>query len=521
MKKIYYATLFLLCTLHISAQENIYLEEVFSDISVTQNQVYGVNATIVAFPLPGVGQAIPQPLVFDLYQPTENTATLRPLIIYFHTGNFLPYPQNNSVNGTIRDSTVVTMAKRLASAGYVVASADYRLGWTPTAPSKDERVFTLINAAYRGVQDANTAIRYFKKTVVEGGNPWKIDTSRIVLFGDGTGGYISMNTAALDDYNKIPSASNGKFLLADDQGNIIPMVLESVNGNIEGTSYGVIPAGGLPHLPFPENDTLNYPNHVGYSSDFAVAVNLGGAIGDTAWIDPGQPPVISVHVPYDPFAPYVEGIVVVPVTPPLEVVEVQGSYLNAYLKNQYGTNSMLTPTNVTSLQFEVTDVANSRNDELEGLFPIYGTGGPFDSAPWTFWDPATNVNSAAGFLQNPDMTKQKAVTYMDSILAYVLPRLYKAMDLAELVSTEEVLSADQINFITYPNPGTTEVFISTHKQYPIRDLHVYDLKGVLVGSLRDVNDNYARLNVRNLAPGQYLVQLRFDEGTAARQIIIK
>lgn len=47
--------------------------------------------------------------------------------------------------------------------GYVVASVDYRLGWDPVNTSKDIRVFSLINAAYRGVQDASTCIRFSKR----------------------------------------------------------------------------------------------------------------------------------------------------------------------------------------------------------------------------------------------------------------------------------------------------------------------------------------------------------------------
>lgn len=517
MRKIYFAALYVISSFALNAQDNVFLEEVYTDVTVSRNHVYSVNATVLYFSL--FQEAVAEPQIFDLYQPAGDTSALRPLIIYFHTGNFLPYPQNTSVNGTLRDSTVVTMANKLARSGYVVASATYRKGWNPVAPSKDERVLTLINAAYRGVQDANTAVRYFKKSVVEDGNPWRIDTSRIVLFGDGTGGYITLNTSALDAYIKIPTASNGKFLLSDSLGNFYPMVIEAVNGDIEGKLVGINP--GIPFLPFPVGDTLNYPNHVEYSSDFAVGVNLGGAIGDTAWVDPGQPPVISVHVPYDPFAPYKEGIVVVPVNPPLEVVEVQGSYLVSYLANNYGNNNSITPTNVTPFQFDVTAAANSRNDGLEGLFPIYGTGGPFDSAPWTFWDPASNVNSAIGFQQNNDMSREKAVTYMDSILAYVLPRLYTTLDLAQLVSTNEILDVEDLQLVTYPNPSTDEIFIASHPDYLIRGISVFDVKGTQINSYSKINDNYFSLPVKGLVPGQYILQLQFDQGIAARQIMVK
>ena len=53
--------------------------------------------------------------------------------------------------------------------GYVVASIDYRLGWNPLAATQSERTNQLINAAYRGVQDARTAVRYFRMNAAEQG----------------------------------------------------------------------------------------------------------------------------------------------------------------------------------------------------------------------------------------------------------------------------------------------------------------------------------------------------------------
>ncbi len=514
MKRFYLASIFLSLTIIATAQHP-FLEDVYAEVSVTSNQTFGVNATILAFQI--VGEAIPQELVMDVYEPVGDTSDLRPLVIFWHTGNFLPFPQNGSIGGTKTDSAAVEMCRRLARAGYVAASADYRLGWNPVAPTQDERVFTLINAAYRGVQDANTCVRYWKRTVAELGNPFRIDTNRIVHMGEGTGGYVGMNTSALDDYIKIPTASNGKFLISDGMGGFIPMIIQPINGNPEATTVGISP--GAP-LPFPAGDTLCYPNHVGYSSSFAASVNLGGAIADTAWIDPGQPPIISIQCPYDPFAPYVEGIVLVPVVN-LEVVEVQGSYLVQKLANEYGNNASLNPKNVTDFQVEVTAAIDARNDGYEGLFPIYGTGGPFDSAPWQFWDPATNVNSDAGYMTNPDMTRGKANMYIDSIFAYVLPRLYSALNLADLTSTKDLINIEQIDMVTYPNPASTEVFIGVREEYPIRSIRIYDMKGSLIEVHSGINHNYYNLNVAHYLSGQYVLQFQFDEGTAARQIVVR
>ncbi|MEK7253642.1 MAG: alpha/beta hydrolase, partial [Bacteroidota bacterium] len=374
----YFNTLLLLAFLGIATSTfaQRYTSQVFSEVSVT-TMAYGKNASFISLLDPDPNNnahPLVHPLALDLYQPVGDTETNRPLVLFFHTGNFLPHPANGGTGGLRTDSVAVEICTRLAKMGYVAASVDYRLGWNPIDPSEQNRRYLLINAAYRGVQDARTCIRFFKKTVAESGNPFGIDPNKIVLWGTGTGGYISTNTASLDAYAKtlIP-----KFILSTPIGPV-PMIIEQINGNVEGTSVGIV-APGYPI--FTPGDTLNYPNHVGYSSDFQLAVNMGGAIGDTSWIDPGQPPVISYHVPTDPFAPYKEGIVYVPVTPPLAVVEVQGSYLIQKLSNQYGNNDAFANHDWID---PYTAVADSRNDGYEGLFPfpIQDTTG---NDPWNFW----------------------------------------------------------------------------------------------------------------------------------------
>lgn len=518
MKKMIYSVAVMFITYNMNSQVP-FLEE-YTDINITYDHIYGENATVLYFDY--FGEAIKEPLLFDLYQPVEEspcpTIHQLPLIIYFHSGNFLPHPQNQSVVGTRKDSSVVAMCKRLAKTGYVVASVDYRLGWNPIASSVDVRKLGLINAAYRGVQDANTCIRYFKKTVVEEGNPFRIDTNKIVLWGDDSGGFISLNAGCLDDYNKIPTASNGKFLLAG----IYPMIFEHINGDVEGKKYGIMDSSVISILPFPVGDTLNYVNHPEYSSTFKVSVNMGGAVGDTAWIDPGQPGVISFHTPYDLTTPYEEGIVYVHIPPDtyLEVVEVQGSYLVNYMHDLYGNNDYFDPPYiVTELQLAVTHVANSRNDGLEGLLPIYGDT-ITDSAPWNFWDKVSNINSDKGLVDNPRMTPEKATLYMDTMLAYALPRLFTALELCT-VSTTEIIDDEEVTITTYPNPASQEVFISSGTDFPFVSINVYDMKGTLINQFTNINANYFRMPVDKLFPGQYILKCQFENGISARQIVVE
>ena len=91
-----YSLIIFICSqsVHLNAQR--YLEEVFTQVSVTQNVLYGVNATVVNATTTGTADA--QNLFLDIYQPTGDSVNSRPLIIYLHSGNFLPFPQNQTLS---------------------------------------------------------------------------------------------------------------------------------------------------------------------------------------------------------------------------------------------------------------------------------------------------------------------------------------------------------------------------------------------------------------------------------------
>jgi hypothetical protein len=504
MKKINILFFLLLFAIGLQAQEGRYVEEVFSDVNVQTNVTYGVNATVLAFT--DVGEAIPQELLMDVYQPEGDTETERPVVLVFHTGNFLPFPENLGTGGTKEDSTVVEVCNRLAKMGYVAASVDYRLGWNPIAPTQDERVFTLINAAYRGVQDARTAIRFFKKTVAEEGNPYAVDTTRVTLWGIGTGGYVSLNTLGLDAYEKVLLP---KFTTQDPAGNPIPMVIEQINGDIEGKTVGQA-TGDFPP-GFPAGDTLCYPNHVEYGSEFQLAVNMGGALGDSSWIDPGQPPVISYQVPTDPFAPYNCGVLTVPGVG-LAVVEVCGASVVQAQQEAFGNNDAWEAADFVD---PITQLANSRNDGRNGLLPL-PTDDVTDSSPWDFYA-EDNVNAEEP--PNPE----RARMYMDTIMAYFAPRACVTLglecDLTNVSSTENVLSANDVQLQMMPNPAYDRVTLQSGVDHPIQDVQVFDMSGRLVKSDLNVQNNFITLHRDGLANGVYIVKLRFEEGVVTQKLI--
>ena len=443
MKKFLTLALGLLAFSQLDAQVR-YLNEVFTDVDVTTDVVYGSNVTVLPL-LQGAPPAA-QPLVCDIYEPSGDTETDRPLMIYIHTGNFLPQYLNGSAVGTKSDSVAVELCSRYAKMGYVVASIDYRLGWNPLAATQSERTYQLINAAYRGVQDARTAVRYFRMTEDTMGDPYGIDPTKIGYLGEGTGGYVSYAASTISDYNDIILDDNGapiaKFWTGTPgEADYIPMVIEAVNGDPEAITDGYAPAG----IFGPDPVQLCIANHPGYSSDVAFQVNLGGALGDLNWLDAGDPAMISFQSPVDQFAPYTTGVLVVPTTNE-NVVEVSGAYdIHAEINGQPAPNN-----NAVYQALGLTDVFSAQatangNMGWDGLYPVkndYVNGQPtqpFDGAPWQWWDVAMTemVDAANGttiaqtqLTLNPNMGPLEGRAYCDTIVGYAAPRMAALLGLA-------------------------------------------------------------------------------------------
>ena len=522
MKKFICIHLFVLSASFLFAQEFRYREEIFTDVKITKDVIYGYNATALGLVYPPgnpFNEAITQPLAMDIYEPIGDTEESRPLIIYFHSGNFLPWPDNLSVVGTKTDSSVVAFCMQMARCGYVVASADYRVLWNPYAPSDTERRFGIINAAYRGVQDANTCIRYFRESAQINGNPWRICENRIALFGDDSGGYLSVHAGILSQYSEI--LENPELWIYDSLGNAYPMIIESINGDVKAKTFGI----NHPQVPpFPLGDTLCLPNWTRANSSFRVAVNLAGAAAFKSWIDPGEPPIISIHTPYDNTTPCGDGEVRVG---DLYVMSVSGSCSIAQYQDSIGTTDIFDKIDdylINDFQRSVEDVAISRNGGLNSLLLIKGDT-ISDINPWVFWDPDTNPNHERGIEMNPRMSPEKAALYRDTILAYVLPRLYIALDIENTekdvcVSALKTIPTNDVDISIYPNPTTSTIAIETPSDFVMRRIVLYDPSGKEATRENNINGINYNLDVSGKLPGIYLLQIWSDIGVISRKIII-
>jgi hypothetical protein len=502
MRKIY----LMMCLFAMSVAPSMaqrYLEEIFTDVEVTTDVTYGVNATVLYFQI--LEEAVPEELKMDIYQPAGDTETSRPVILYFHSGNFLPYPLNLGTGGTRTDSSVVEICSRFARMGYVVASCDYRLGWNPYATTQPERAYSLINAAYRGVQDCRTAVRYMRRSIAEMNNPYGIDGSKVAVWGQGTGGYIAFASATLDSWAE-DIAALPKFNWDPLGTGPIPMVVEAINGDADGTTIGII-----------NGDTLCYANHADYSSEFNVMINMGGAMGDISWLEDNSVPMISFHVPTDPFAPYNDGIVVVP-TNGDQVVDVTGSFGVQAMANNMTNNSIFAAAETYAPGQAFTNAANQGNNGYYGLYPFYRANNPLDSSPWDWWNPALvdSANNANGLYLNPDMSAIKAKTFIDTIQGYVAPRMMCALNLQGSPCTVGVEEQEN-QVLVYPNPSSSLINVNLKNTENIRLVEVFDLLGkrVLTANPNTYNTVLDLSVCRN---GIYTLKIKGDVGSYAVRI---
>ena len=524
MKKIYLLSLLVLAGITTSFGQR-FMEKTF-DAEVSSNIEYGSNFTVIAFQL--TGHSFLQPLMMDVYQPTGDVVEERPLIIYMHTGNFLPIITNGAISGTKSDSATVEICTRYAEMGYVVASIDYRVGWNPFGATQPDRAFSLINAAYRGIQDLRTSIRYFKKDYAENGNQFRIDPNRITCYGQGTGGYITLTAGVLDDYIEIPTAQNpqGKFLtnLDADTNTLEPMIIVPWNGDIYGTSVGIFPLN---------QDTFCKINHAGYDSDYQLTVNLGGAMADISWLEAGDVPVISFHAPNDGFAPYYDDILRVG-TNNDAVVQVQGSHYVAEMSNTLGNNDVFLGMDDVWTDAAIAASAKAGHVYYEALYPIARPAnqyGRFESAPWEWWTPSIfdtiphpfvtglSIHEVA-LLNNANMSKQNALTFIDTIIGYTAPRMFRALDLDNWTGIEERIEIADVNLVMSPNPATDVVNFSTNENDPMLAITIYDNAGRVVATYADLNKSQLNFNVEQLPTGMYYTNITFEKGFVLQKLVI-
>jgi dienelactone hydrolase len=142
-----------------------YRDAVFTNFTVTRDLQYGSA--------PDQETGNPVALRLDLYRPTGDTETKRPVLIWVHGGG---YSGGDKASGVATD-----IAPAFARLGYVVASINYRLisSGCGGANIRPECVIAAFNAQH----DAQAAVRWLRANA----GLYRIDPTRIAMGGESAG----------------------------------------------------------------------------------------------------------------------------------------------------------------------------------------------------------------------------------------------------------------------------------------------------------------------------------------------
>lgn len=386
-----------------------YTSDVFPAVTKTANIEYDSNRAINLIP-PNSPPIITTRLYCDIYEPAGDTFCKRPLVIVPHTGSYLPPIVNQQVTGSKDDSATVELCRRLAMRGFVAVAMNYRLGWNPQTTVTADAQEQLIKATYRALQDVRNCIRFMRKHA----GMYRVDTSKIIVGGQGTGGYVSLALGAINKRAEIES--NPKF----QRGDFTPMISVDTLGDWMGN-------GGHPFF--------NYGGEPNIASDAHMVFNFGGAMGDSTWLDSMSLPFVSINCIKDPFAPFRTGNVVVPTTGITVINSASGGGAIAPYANSFGINNKI---NARTYSDPISNQALVWGGS-KTLFPIM-TLTP-ESAPWEWWDrtlmqsinfPAPGAGRRAdslSMLTNPFMSAARGKAYVDTVVRFVIPRIVAQFDL--------------------------------------------------------------------------------------------
>ena len=145
-----------------------YRDAVFTGVTKTSDVVYGS----------AVDQAgITISLKLDVYQPTGDTATKRPAVVWVHGGSFR--------SGDKTSPEIVDEATTLTKEGYVNVSISYRLSANGCTVVTAECLIAIKDAQH----DAQAAVRFLRSKA----GRYRIDPARIAIGGTSAGAITALN----------------------------------------------------------------------------------------------------------------------------------------------------------------------------------------------------------------------------------------------------------------------------------------------------------------------------------------
>lgn len=193
-----------------------------------------------------------QTLRMDIYTPSGDSLTNRPVMIFAFGGGF--------VSGFKRDPLITAIAQDFARRGYVTASIEYRFFEQQPVTEDDFNI-----AIMESMHDMKAAVRFFRENAA-GANTYGTRGDVIFVGGVSAGGIMASLSGALDIQDGV-SVGVQAFLDA--------------NNGLDG------------------NSSAN--THI--ASDVQGVFSISGAVTDFLWVDGNSAPIYAAHEEFDTTVP--------------------------------------------------------------------------------------------------------------------------------------------------------------------------------------------------------------------------
>ena len=227
-----------------------YKNKVFSEYTVLNNIIYARKQT---------SDGRWQNLGYDVYQPKNDTASSRPVVVLAHGGGYIDLLDQKSPD-------IVELAIDLVKRGYVVMSLEYREESNPLSLLSEENMVKAVGRSLIDIRDATCSIM---DTTINHGNPYKVDYNKVIVGGVSAGSVSFLQAIFLDSLSWM-SPQYQQWIL-----------------QVEPNSQALL------------DNRYCGANVIGM-------INISGALLDTAWIKPNRiyPALLSQHGTADPIVPY-------------------------------------------------------------------------------------------------------------------------------------------------------------------------------------------------------------------------
>ncbi|HWB63100.1 MAG TPA: T9SS type A sorting domain-containing protein, partial [Chitinophagales bacterium] len=160
----------------------------------------------------------------------------------------------------------------------------------------------------------------------------------------------------------------------------------------------------------------------------------------------------------------------------------------------------------------------TRTTSIEGLYPFYGQ----EFEPWNWYDPNCYDNSQQMQTLNPGSNPTKGNLYIDTIMMYTLPRLYKLFINPSFQTWNGIRNVgNNVNIGVYPNPATQQLTINTgNNRDMINAIRLFDVTGRIMLSAEGINNYTSTIDISGLSNGLYMLDVQFTDGSNGTQKVV-